>query len=250
MIRAVIIEDQAESRKKLRILLEKNCPQVIIEAEAESVEQGIKIIHEFKPELIFLDVHLKDATGFDLLNKIGQINFKIIFTTAYDNYAIKAFKFSAIDYILKPIDPTELKEAVTRCEQININITNQQDIVKTLSENVITDYLPQKKIVLSSSGKIHILKVADIIRCEAMNTYTLFYLKNGEQLLITKILKEYEDLLSEYNFLRIHKSHLVNMQYVNGFEKLSGSYVILSNGSKIPVAVRKKDEVLQWLHKF
>ena len=249
-MKAIIIEDQTDSRRTLKSLLEKKCPQVNIVAEAENIEDGISIIQQFQPELVFLDVHLHSATGFDLLNRLYEINFKIIFTTAYDNYAIKAYRFSAIDYILKPIDPAELIAAVAKCEATSFNQASQQASVKTLSENVSTDYLPSKKIVLSTSDKIHVLKVTDIVRCEAADTYTIFHLQNGEQIVVTKTLKEYEELLSEFNFLRIHKSHLVNMQYVNNFEKTDGGYINLSNGSKVPVATRKKDELMQWLQKI
>ncbi len=247
---AIIIEDQADSRKTLRSLLEKKCPQVTILAEAENVEDGISIIQQYQPELVFLDVHLQNATGFDLLNRLDEIYFKIIFTTAYDNYAIKAFRFSAIDYILKPIDPAELVSAVNKCEQTVFNQINQQASVRALSENVSTDYLSSKKIILSTADKIHVLKVTDIVRCEAADTYTLFHLQNGEQIVVTKTLKEYEELLSEFNFLRIHKSHLVNMQYVSSFEKSDGTSLNLSNGSKVPVATRKKDGLMQWLQKI
>lgn len=249
-MRAIIIEDQAESRRTLKSLLEKKCSQVTIVAEAENVDEGIATIQQYQPELVFLDVHLQSATGFDLLNRIGEINFKIIFTTAYDNYAIKAFRFSAVDYILKPIDPAELVAAVAKCESATFNQASQQASVRTLSQNVNTDYLPAKKIVLSTADKIHVLKVADIVRCEAADTYTMFYLQHGEEIVVTKTLKDYEDLLSEFNFLRIHRSHLVNMQYVNSFEKAEGGYVNLSNGTKVPVATRKKDELLRWLQRY
>jgi two-component system LytT family response regulator len=252
MVTAVVVDDEKRSRNFLKGHLNAFCPEVKIVGEAESVSSAVKVIQECNPELIFLDIKMPDGTGFDVIeqlrkeDKTGSLKFKIIFTTAFDQYAIKAIKFSALDYLLKPIDPEELVAALrkNKTEQpqksVNENIDVLINNVKSLSDS-------NKKIALNTSNKTYIYKIDEIIRCESSGNYTVFYIKNAEPILISKSLGETEDLLKEHQFERIHKSHLINLNYLRTFIKTDGGFVEMENGDKIPVSNRKREYLTQLL---
>jgi two-component system LytT family response regulator len=241
MIRAIIIDDIGEARAVLKSDLENYCPNIEVVGEAEGVVTGAKCINELKPDLVFLDIQMKDGSGFDLLEILPIKNFKLIFTTASDEYALKAFKFSAVDYLLKPIDPDELMEAVNRVEHQE----KASERISLLKENLNHP----KRIALNTLDKIHIVQVAEIVRCESSVNYTMFYFTDDTKLLVTKTLKEFDQLLSDHDFIRVHQSHLINVKFIKGFTKSDG-YIFLKDGTKIPVSTRKKQVLMDMIQKF
>jgi two-component system LytT family response regulator len=243
MMRTIIVDDEEKARKTIYNYLSLGCKEVEVIAQADSVESGYQAIVAFKPDLVLLDINLTDGTGFDLLKKFDHITFKIIFITAYEEYAIKAFKFSALDYLLKPLNPQELVEAIEKAAK-----TIENENVELRFKAFLTNYddkpKPDKKLVLKTSENIHLVDIKDIIRCEADGSYTTFFLADGRKIMVSKNLKEYEDILTEYNFFRPHHSHLVNLSYMLSFEKRDGGQVIMKDKSIVPVATRRKDELL------
>ncbi len=242
MIRSIIIEDEKRSRDTLRELLKRFCKNVEIVAEVDGYKSGIEAIKKHKPDVIFLDIQMPDGSGFKLLEDIDEIDFEIIFTTAYDQFAIKAIKYSALDYLLKPIVPEELINAIKKIEK-NKQIHTINKNIKVLLDNINTPEEEPKKIVLSTSDKIHVIKTDEIIRCESDNYYTRFFFTNGNQLLISKTLKENDELLSAHNFIRPHKSHLINTKFIKNFNRNEGGFIVMTDDSKIPVSRRKREKI-------
>lgn len=244
MITALIIDDEANARKGLRLVLQKYCPEVEVLALCESPEVGLEKIKALSPELIFLDVQMPKMSGFDLLEKLPEINFEVIFVTAYDRYAIKAIKFSALDYLLKPIDVDELITAVNKISKKRRDKTLQY---KSLFNNVKSDTEKLKRLAIPSDNEIIMQPIADIIYCEADSSYTTLYLTNSKKITVAKTLKEFESVLPETDFCRIHHSTLVNMAHVVKYVKGEGGYVIISNDQHLNVSRRKKENFLQLL---
>lgn len=246
MIRAIIIDDESNIRQLLSSFIEQECTDVDIIGEADSVASGISIIQETKPDLVFLDIRLPDGAGFDILTRIETIDFNIIFITAYDEYAVRAFEYSAIDYILKPFDPVLLKRAIKRATHIMKAELSLK--MNTLLSNL--DEKEDKKIVFNTSDHVYIIKVKDIICLESDQNYTTVNIDGNRKILISKTLKEYESMLGDYNFLRVHRSHLINPSYIEGYEKTEGGTIIMKNGHRIPVSSRRKDVVLEYFEKM
>ena len=249
MVKAIIIDDEKKSRTALVSLLERYCPNVIILGEAEGVQTGKAFIKSANPDMIFLDIQMQDGSGFRLLESLDEVNFEIIFTTAFDQYAIKAIKYSALDYLLKPIVPDELIEAVRKVEEKKIikkaNINQNIDV---LLGNINNEDAESKKIILTTAEKIHVIPVTDILRCESDNYYTNFFFKDGTKLLISKTLKENERMLKDHNFIRPHKSHLINVMYIKGFIKHDGGYILMEDNSKVPVSRRRKELIIETIN--
>jgi two-component system LytT family response regulator len=236
---AVIIDDIESARKSLKDDLKHYCNQIEIIGEAEGVVSGAKVIKEKKPDIIFLDIQMNDGSGFDLLEILPELDSNVIFTTASDQYAIKAFKFSAIDYLLKPIDPDDLVKAVEKASKES----GGKEKLNILKEN----FNAPKKIALNTLEKIHIANIQDILRCESSVNYTMFYFSDNTKVLVTKTLKEYDKMLTPHGFLRPHQSHLINLEFVKEFVKLDGGYIVMKDGSKVPVSTRKRPEVMELL---
>jgi two-component system LytT family response regulator len=241
-MKAVLIDDEISNLENLRTLLQKHCPQVTIMATAQQVNDAIYAIEKHLPDIVFLDIQMGNQTGFDILKALPKRNFEVIFVTAYDKYGIQAVKFAALDYLLKPIDIEELKTAVNKAKH---KLTTQ-------IQNLQLDFLlqqikkPEKnitKIALQMQSEIRYVDLSEIIRCEADNTYTHFFLSSKEKILVSKSLKEYADLLSTHGFLRTHQSHLVNPKYVKSWLKEDGGMLLLISGEKIPVSKPNKDRV-------
>ena len=243
MLNAIIVEDEKHSRETLDGLLRLYCKNVNVIAEADGMTSGIEAIKKHKPDVVFLDIQMPDGSGFRLLESLDEIDFGIIFTTAFDQFAIKAIKFSAIDYLLKPIFPDDLVAAVKKAEERQ-DARNTRKSVEILLENMKRPETEPPKIVLSTAERINVVQVQDIIRCESDNYYTLFFFKNGSKLLVSKTLKENEELLKDYNFIRPHKSHLINVTYIKSFNKKEGGYILLTDGSRVPVSRRKKEMIV------
>lgn len=241
MIRAVIIDDIPEAVSVLKSDLENYCVNIEVVGSAGGVVTGAKLIKEEKPDLVFLDIQMPDGSGFDLLEILPETNFKLIFTTASDEFAVKAFKFSAVDYLLKPIDPDELMDAVSRIEDQN----EPAQRIDLLKEN----FSAPKRIALNTLEKIHIVKVEEILRCESNINYTMFYFTDGTKLLVTKTLKEFDKLLGEHQFIRVHQSHLINANFIKEFIKSDG-YIIMNDGTKVPVSTRKKQVLMDMISNF
>lgn len=246
MIRAIIIEDEKKSRETLLGLLQKYCLSVEIVAQAEGYREGVQLVKKYKPDVIFLDIQMPDGSGFRLLEELKDMDFDVIFTTAFDQFAIKAIKYSALDYLLKPIVPQELVDAINKLKVKKANAEKRKSI-ETLLDNIKTPEEDPHKIVLSTAEKIHVIDVDDILRCESDNYYTYFYFTNGDKLLISKTLKENEELLSHHSFIRPHKSHLINVKYIKSFIRQDGGYIIMTDGSKVPVSRRKREKILEIL---
>lgn len=240
-ISAVIVEDMPEVRAGLRTLVEKHCPQVAITGEAESVVSGAKLIRSARPDLVFLDIEMPDGSGFDLLDIIDE-PVQIIFTTAIDSYAARAFRYAAVDYLLKPVDPEQLMAAVERARQTGPLRKHQVEIMSEVMRGGRLD-----RIALHTQDRIHIVDVSTIIRCEADGNYTRFFISNKSPILVSRTLKDFDQLLSEAAFLRVHQSHLVNVKHVGEYVKTDGVYLVMKDGTKVPVSVRKRHEVLQRL---
>lgn len=247
MINAVIIDDEKKCISLLRHLITNHCHNVTVVAEAENATQGLQAIQEHKPNLVFLDIEMPDKTGFELLNSLPDINFDIIFTTAYNHYAIKAIRFSALDYLLKPVDLDELKNALARADR-KLTKKDQRDTVEVLMNNVKPQQPGFTRISLSTQDGLVILHVNEIVYCEASGTYTYFHLKNKEKIIVSKTLKEYEELLKDHHFLRVHNSYLINLNEVKKYIKGDGGSVIMSNGEEVFVSKRRKDEFLTALN--
>jgi two-component system LytT family response regulator len=243
MLRTLIIDDESPVRDTLSRLITKTCTQVKLVGEANSVKTGLIAIREKAPDLILLDIKMDDGTGFDLLNQIKNINFKIIFITAYEEFAIRAFEFSAIDYILKPVNPEKLATAVKRAAQLKTKDFNTQ--LSALKENIENPSRLHKKIVLKSQESIFLLDIDDIVHCDSDGSYTVFETTADQKIVISKVLKEYDKLLSGSGFLRVHRSHLINLKHIIRFDKQDGGYVVMSSGSKIPVSNSGRERLLE-----
>ena len=243
VIRTLIIDDESHIRITLSRLLEKHCKQVKLVGEAHNVETGRSAIIKLNPDLVLLDVEMDDGNGFDLLNTLKQIDFKVIFITAYEKYAVQAFKYSAVDFLLKPVNPLELAEAVDRVSEIKQSDYNIR--LKTLEENFLSKDPNTRKIILRTHETIHLMNVSSILYCESDGCYTYVHTDEEEKILISKPIKEYDELLSDAGFFRIHKSYLINLKHIKRFEKTDGGSIVLTNNHKIPVASRKKEELLE-----
>ncbi|MCD4725206.1 MAG: LytTR family DNA-binding domain-containing protein [Bacteroidales bacterium] len=244
MIRGIIVEDEIRSRDTLRGLLKRYCKNVEIISEADSYRSGLAAIRELHPDVVFLDIQMPDGSGFKLLEELDEIKFEIIFTTAFDQFAIKAIKYSALDYLLKPIDPEELVSALKKVEN-KISKSKVNENIQVLLDNIKSRNADPHKIILSTFEKIHIIETDNILRCESDNYYTNFFLTDGKQILVSKTLKENEAMLGGHNFIRPHKSHLVNVKYIKGFLKNDGGYIEMTDGTHIPVSRRKREKIIE-----
>lgn len=248
-MRAVLIDDEISNLENLGALLEKHCPKVTITATAQNVSDAVNAIKKHLPQLVFLDIQMGEQTGFDVLKLLSTRNFEVIFVTAYDQYGIQAVKFAALDYLLKPIDIEELINAVNKAEyKLTTQIQNSQ--LDFLLQQLKKPETNATKIALQMQNEIRYVPISEIIRCEADNTYTHFFLSSDEKILVSKSLKEYADLLRSNGFLRTHRSHLVNPKYVKSWLKEDGGILLLISGEKIPISKPNKDTVKQALRQL
>lgn len=241
MVKAVVIDDEHDSRKALINILRACCSFVVVVAEAGGVEQGIRAIREHRPDVVFLDIQMDDGSGFDLLERIEERNFQVIFVTGYDQFAIKAIRFSALDYLLKPIDPQALADAVNRVKKKDENL----DTISRQIETLLSNKNGFKKISVPTLEGLKFIRLEEIIRCESDSNYTRFFLKSGEKILVTRTLKEFEEALSGMSFLRVHQSHMINLQYVDRYIRGEGGVIVMSDGSEVEVSRRKKEAFLK-----
>lgn len=247
-LRSVIVDDIPKSRQLLRTIIENHLPDLEIIGEAGSVSEALKQIVEIKPELVFLDVELKDETSFELLQALPHVDFDIIFTTAHDKYAIQAIRFSAMDYLMKPIMLGELREAVKRIFEKKEK-TEKGRQIDALVYNINYSNA-DKKLALPTLNGMEFLSISEVIRCESSGNYTNFILSSGEKLLISKTLLEFEKMLTPYYFFRVHQSHLVNLRMIKKLNKGETGTLLMQDGSEIEIARRKKAELLDVLKEF
>ena len=235
MITAVIIDDEANGRLVLREKLKLFCPEVEVLGEAENGKTGLDIIRQYHPELIFLDVEMPEMNGFELLNQLNERTGHIIFTTAYNQYAIKAIKHAAFDYLLKPIDIEELKNTVKKAINTEIHVERK---------NIFNQNKSFTRLAVATLEGLQFITISTIIHLEADSNYTTFYMKDGTKFVSSKSLIEYEAILEEHNFFRCHHSHLINLECVNKFLKNDGGQIQLSNGTLVDLSRRKKKDFL------
>jgi len=249
MIKAVIIEDEPQLRETNRLLLEENFPNISVEGEAGTVDESVKLIQEIQPQLVLCDIELEDGNCFQVLQKCKPYTFRPVFITAYNQYAIKAIKFSAIDYILKPVNEFEFCDAIQKAIDCIDDHKNS---------NIQTDYFMSnykngnglKKVVLRTVNSMHIVDLDEILYCKSDNSYTSFYLKDKKEITVSKSIKEFAELFSEYNFLRPHQSFLVNLQGITKIDKTDGGFIIMENGTEIPISSRRKQAIFEELDRL
>ncbi|MCD6068967.1 MAG: hypothetical protein K0S33_3793 [Bacteroidetes bacterium] len=246
MTRVLIADDIKDIRETLERTVTSHCPQATVVAATSSVASTVEAIREHAPDVVLLDVEMKDGTGFDVLKQFPSPAFKVIFITAYMQYSIEAFRFAALDYLLKPVDPDRLAQAIRRA-------ADQADREKLALKidsflyNMQQPATSNKKIVLRTNESIHVVSLQNIMYCEADQSYTTFYLQDASRIMVTKPLREYEELFSQHQFIRIHQSYLVNISFIKRYDKGEGGQLVLSNEKALPVSVRKKEQLMQLL---
>lgn len=243
-IKSIIVDDEKHGRENLAGILKEHCLEIVVLGEADSVENAIYLIHNYKPDLVFLDIEMPKTNGFELLEYFKDVKFEVIFVTAYDNYAIKAIRFSAADYILKPINFNDLKLAVKKVAE-RIQLKEENERVQQLYRNLHHPANP--RIGLPTADRIEFVEVDKIIRCQGDGNYTHIYFGEKKHLFVAKTLVEFEELLQEHLFIRVHKTHLVSLKHVRAYLKNDGGILLLSNGDKISVSRRRKELVKKML---
>ena len=246
MIKALIIDDEQKARNILQHYIVSFIPEITEVRQAESVDAAFEMLKEFQPGIVFLDVEMPHKNGFDFLVQWKNPAFDVIFTTAYNQYAIQAIRFSALDYLLKPVDPDELKAAVLRHQEKNESLQQKKDLYDNLVANIEKKDVKDFKIAVPSSEGVYFFMIDDILRMEADRSYTHIHLVNRKPFIASKTLKHFEEMLDEFQFIRTHKSHLVNTKHITRISN-DNEFVMLSDGTKVEVSRRKKEEVLQQL---
>lgn len=242
-IRTIIVDDEKSSRDNVRKALELYCSDIDIAGEADSVGSAVELITQAKPDLVFLDIEIRDGLGFDILQSFSTIDFNVIFITGHDHYAVKAFRYSAIDYLLKPFDTMELIAAVNKVRKANEKESFARRY-QLMNEN---EHTSRKKLALPTFEGLSMVCIEDIVRCESDNSYTTFFIKNKHKLIVSKSIGEFEELLTFHQFFRAHQSHLINLREVKNFLKDDGGIVVLSDLSRVPVARRRKEQLMELL---
>lgn len=249
MIRTLIVDDEIRARETIQAMLEIYCKEdVEIVGQAKNVRTGIEAIKELRPDLVLLDIKMPDGSGFDLLARYGKIDFKVVFITAFEEYAIQAFKFSAIDYILKPLEPDELVKSIQRVKElVQTSVPNNMDVqFETFLANMKNNNGADKKLVLKTTENIYVIPTNEVVALSSDRNYTRFYFVERPAIIVSKTLKEFENILLNYGFMRVHRSHVINLKYIERFEKTDGGYAVMHGGLKIEVSHRRKEDLLSF----
>ena len=249
MIRCVLVDDERNALEMMEWLLKTYCPQVDIAAMCSHPEQALDIIREKKPDVVFLDIEMPHMNGFDLLEKIGQIDFEVVFCTAYDQFAIRAFRYSALDYLLKPVDPDDLKATVQRIEQRRSLPSREQFDLLLHSIRRPEPQTPQRIALTTNDGLIFV-PTSSIIYCEAESNYTNVVLDNNKKILVSKVLKDIDETLSGPDFFRVHSSYLININHIRKFIRGDGGYIIMDNDATITISRNRRQEFMERFSKF
>jgi two-component system LytT family response regulator len=245
-IRAILIDDELSSLQNLKQKLEEFCKSVIVLATVQYPEEAISLIRDFNPDVLFLDIEMPKMNGFRMLEELGDYNAEIIFTTAYNHYAIDAMRISAFDYLVKPVAIQELENAVSRLAEKKVMQTNER--LNILRQSIKKNNSQENKIVLPLNNGFEFVLIKNIVRIESSASYSRVFLVDGQSILVTKLLKDFEDILIPYRFFRVHNSHLINLSYIKKYLRGIGGQVMMENGDLIDVARRKKDEFISLLH--
>ncbi len=249
MFKTILIEDNADAAEKLRFLLTKyGADKIEVLAHAASGQEGIAVIAAHRPELVFLDIELGDMTAFEMLERLESVDFQVIFTTAHDHYAIKAIRYSAVDYLQKPIGREELLAAVARAEGNPRRILQEQ--LSQLAQYSHSKARLPEKIALTTAEGLVFKKIRDIVRCESDRMYTIVVMSDGEKMMVSKPMGQLEEVLEGQDFFRVHNSHLVNMQHVRQFVRADGGYIVMHDGATVSVARNRKEDFLELFSKF
>jgi len=248
MTKCIIVDDEIGAREILVQMLKLYCTDIEIIGLAHNVDSAYELISSLNPDLVFLDIKMPDGSGFNLLEKFPKLNFQVIFVTAHEEYAIKAFRFSALDYILKPVDPSDLINAVDKVSGIN-NVNDLDQQFKIMKENFYNESTQtEKKIVLRTTENIYVIPISEVVRCRSEKNYTYFYFTNREKIIVSRTLKDFEELLTDHGFMRVHRSNLINLKYISRYEKSEGGYVIMLDNSRVDVSHRKKEKLLNYIN--
>lgn len=248
MLNLLIVDDEKKARDAMKSIVQSYRSDASI-FEADGIKDALKSIEARKPDIILLDIQLSDGTGFELLNRIHPSPSKIIFITAYEEYAVRAFRFSAVDYLMKPVNPDDLRSALDKARAA-VEKDQLEARISVLLGNHNSSAKEQKKIVVKTTEQIFVIAVKDIIHLVSDKNYTFFHLSDGKKILASKTLKEYEDLLTEFGFVRVHQSHLINIDFIDRYEKRDGGHVVMKDNSSIPVSSRKKEDLIGLLERF
>lgn len=247
MIKAVIIDDEPAMQELNSRLLAEYFPDIKLAGTADSVESGLSLIRDTRPDLVLLDIEIKGGTGFEILQELKPFTFKVIFITAFDTFAIKAIKFSALDYILKPVNEAEFQPAIQKAVDNFHNSSDDQTQVDVLMDSYRKE-IQSKKMVLKTIDSLHIIDIGDILFCKSDNSYTTFFMNDeNEKIVVSKGIKEYAELLKDYGFFRPHQSYLVNLNHVKRIDKSDGGFIIMKNKKEIPVSIRQKKQLIALL---
>ena len=249
MIKAVIIDDELAMQTVNSQLLAEYFPEIKLVGTADSIETGAKLITKVEPDLVLLDIELTDGTGFQLLQKLKPYNFKVVFITGFDSFAIKAIKFSALDYIVKPVNETEFQQAIQRAVELMEQQEHNEAQTDVLMHSLQKEGM-SKKLVLRTSESLHVVDVDEIYFCKSDNSYTTFYFEGDEKILVSKSLKDYENLLGEHHFFRAHQRYLVNLNQVKKVDKTDGGFIVMKNKKEIPVSLRQMKKLIGLLEKL
>lgn len=245
MLRAIIIDDEQECINSLKFDLKKYCPEVNIIDSCNNGKEGIKAINQKRPDIVFLDIDMPFINGFDVIEMVPNIDFEVIFTTAYDKFALKAFQISAVDYLLKPIEPESLKKSVKKVQYLKEYGNPKKQISYLLQQIKDIENNTVKKVALPTFDGIDLVSLDEIIYCQSDGAYSYIYFSDGSKLYISKTLRYLEEVLCDYDFLRVHNSYIVNIEYVRKYAKTDGGYLIMKDGSEVRVSRSKKDELMK-----
>lgn len=246
-MKAILIDDEINNIENLRQMLKVHCPDITVTGTATHVDNALVLLQQLQPAIVFLDIQMPDKNGFELLKYFPEPNFEVIFVTAHDQYAIQAMRFSAIDYLLKPINALELQQATQRAIAKHQQKTQNKELKNLLSLLTTQSSKDEQRIALNTLRETRFVKTGEIIRCQSSNNYTTFFLKD-EELVVSKPIYEYEEILKDYGFIRCHQSHLVNIRYIKSWKKEYGDFLLLYDGTELPISRGKKDSVREVLN--